>query len=196
MIHIGLTGNIASGKSTVANLFREWGATVIDADELVRIVQAPGSPVLSRIARRFGNDLILESGELDRQALRQRVMGDRQALDALNAIVHPAVGRERDERIKQARARGDSIVVSDIPLLFEALDPAEFDFIILVDAPEEVRLVRLMESRGMSREDGLRAIGSQAPSGPKREKSDFVIDNDGSLDDLLERAREAWNALS
>lgn len=195
MINIGLTGNIASGKSTVATLFREWGATVIDADELVRIVQAPGSPVLEAIAARFGRDLILDSGELDRAALRRRVMGDREALDALNAIVHPAVGRERGREIEAARARGDAVVVSDIPLLFEALDPAEFDLIVLVDAPDETRMARLIETRGMSREDARRAILSQAPAGPKRNRSDFVIDNDGTLDNLRRRTLKVWNAI-
>src|SRR5581483_8245777 len=131
MLNVGLTGNIAAGKSTVVALFRRWGATIIDADALAREAQAPGADVLA------------PDGGLDRAALRAKVMGDQAALDALNAIVHPAVRRRRDELLRAARARGDVLVVHEIPLLFEALDPAEFDAIVLVDAPAAVRRTRL-----------------------------------------------------
>src|SRR6185369_17192936 len=105
MLHIALTGNIASGKTTVANLFRLWGATVIDADALVREAQAPGSPVLAAIAERFGAELLGSDGQLDRVALRRRVLGDAAALAALNALVHPAVQRRRAELASAAEAR-------------------------------------------------------------------------------------------
>ena len=195
MLNVALTGNIASGKSTVAELFRVWGATVIDADRLVRDAQAPGSPVLRAIAARFGQDLIDPSGMLDRKALRQRVMGDPAALADLNRLVHPDVLRRRSALENEARNRGDRIVVSDIPLLFEAADPSAFDVIVLVDAPETVRRARLLAQRGLSAQDADRMLAAQAPTGPKRERSTYVIDNDADRAALEARAREVWTQL-
>src|SRR5574341_225927 len=123
MLNVALTGNIAAGKSTVVELFRRWGATVVDADALAREAQEPGTEVLAQIAQRFGADVLNPDGSLDRAALRGKVMGDDAALGALNAIVHPAVRKRRDELQRQAAARGDLILVNDIPLLFETLDP-------------------------------------------------------------------------
>jgi dephospho-CoA kinase len=195
MLNVALTGNIASGKSTVAELFRTWGATLIDADRLVRDAQAPGSPVLRAIAARFGQDVVDAAGMLDRKALRHRVMGDPAALADLNRIVHPDVLRRRAALEREARDRGDRIVVSDIPLLFEAADPAAFDAIVLVDAPEPVRRARLLAQRGLSADDADRMLAAQAPSGPKRARSTFVIDNDGDRTALEARAREVWAQL-
>src|SRR5919201_1662043 len=135
MLHVALTGNIAAGKSTVAELFRRWGATLIDADQLVRELQAPGSPVLEAIVARFGAAVLRADGTLDRAALRRRVMADPAAREALERIVHPAVHRRREELLREAGRRGDRIVVSEIPLLFEVADSREFDAVVLVDAP-------------------------------------------------------------
>ena len=195
MLNVALTGNIASGKSTVAELFRRWGATVIDADRQVRDPQAPGRPVLQAIAARFGPDLIDPAGMLDRKALRQRVMGDPAALADLNRLVHPDVLRRRSALEREARSRGDRIVVSDIPLLFEAADPAAFDVIVLVDAPVAVRRARLLAQRGLGPEDADRMLAAQAPTGPKRERSTYIIDNDGDRAGLERRAREVWALL-
>jgi dephospho-CoA kinase len=195
MLNVALTGNIASGKSTVAELFRSWGATVIDADLLVRDAQAPGSPVLRAIAARFGQDLIDPAGVLDRRALRRRAMGDPAALADLNRIVHPDVLRRRAALEREARNRGDRIVVSDIPLLFEAADPEAFDAVVLVDAPEAVRRARLLAQRGLTAEDADRMLAAQAPTGPKRQRSTFVIDNDGDRAALEARARAVWSQL-
>jgi dephospho-CoA kinase len=196
MLNVALTGNIASGKSAVADLFRAWGATVIDADRLVRDAQAPGSPILRSIAARFGADLIDSAGMLDRRALRRRVMGDPQALAELNRIVHPDVLRRRAALEQEARNRGDRIVVSDIPLLFEAADPGAFDVIVLVDAPVDVRRARLVSQRGLTPDDAERMLAAQAPAGPKRERSTFVIDNDRDRAALEARAREVWAELA
>ncbi|HET6578783.1 MAG TPA: dephospho-CoA kinase [Gemmatimonadales bacterium] len=195
MLSVALTGNIAAGKSAVAELFRAWGATVIDADRLAREAQAPGTPGLRAIADRFGRDLIGPDGALDRATLRRRVMGDPAALAELNRIVHPDVLRRRAALEAEARRRGDRVVVSDIPLLFEAADPAAFDAVVLVDAPERVRRARLIAGRGLSAEDADRMLAAQAPSGPKRERSTFVIDNDGDRAALETRAREVWTRL-
>ena len=195
MLNVGLTGNIAAGKSAVADLLRRWGATVIDADEIVREVQAPGGPVMGEIAARFGASVVRADGSLDRPALRRRVMADPDALAALNRIVHPAVQSRRAELMAAARSRGDRLVVSDIPLLFEAAEPSEFDVIVLVEAPDEVRLARLMEHRGLDREEARRMIEAQMPSREKRPRSDYVIENDGDPAALERAAKVVWRAL-
>jgi dephospho-CoA kinase len=195
MLSIALTGNIASGKSTVAELFRRWGATVIDADQLVREVQAPGERVLHAIAARFGEELIEEDGTLDRAALRARVMNDPEARAELESIVHPEVQRRQALLLAGARERGDRIVVSDIPLLFEAADPAVFDAVVLVDAPEAVRRARLIEERGLSPSEADQLIAAQLPSSQKRARSDYIIDNDSDVAVLERVAFEVWEAL-
>ena len=195
MLSVALTGNIGAGKSTVAALFQRWGATVIDADELVRRLQAPGQPVLARITARFGRALLRADGTLDRPALRATVLADPGALADLNRIVHPEVHRLRQALIAEARARGDRIVVSDIPLLFESADPAEFDAVILIDAPEALRRSRILASRTLWPDaiDGLMA--AQLPSSVKRARSDYVIENGGDLPALERAASAVWTAL-
>ncbi len=195
MLSIALTGNIASGKSAVAELFRRWGATIIDADQLVREAQTPGSPVVRAIAAQFGAEMLDHGGGLRRDALRRRVMGDAAALADLNRIVHPEVLRRRADLEAEARRRGDRIVVSDIPLLFEVGDPSLFDAIVLVEAPEDLRRHRLTSERGLSEDEARRMIASQAPSGPKRSRSTYVIDNDGSAEALERAAAAVWSAL-
>jgi dephospho-CoA kinase len=195
MLNVGLTGNIAAGKSTVVDLFRSWGATVIDADSLARDAQAPGSAVLAAIAGRFGADVLGPGGSLDRAALRAKVMGDDGALTALNAIVHPAVQQRRLELQRAAREGGDAIVINDIPLLFEVLDPAQFDTVVLVDAPAAVRRTRLRALRGLSNEEADRMIAAQMPAARKRPQSQYVIDNTGTLPELETRARLVFAEL-
>jgi dephospho-CoA kinase len=195
MLSVALTGNIGAGKTTVAELFRSWGATIIDADQLVREAQAPGNPALERIAERFGRELIRADGTLDRAALRAKVLAQPSALADLNRIVHPEVHRRRRELLQAARRRGERVVVSDIPLLFEAADPAEFDLVVLVDAPESIRRARLLASRDLPPQDIDRLIGAQLPSAAKRGRSDYVIENSGSPAALEAAAAETWQAL-
>jgi dephospho-CoA kinase len=195
MLSVALTGNVGAGKTTVAELFKRWGATLIDADQLVRDAQAPGQPVLAKIVSRFGKELLQPDGTLDRAALRVRVLGDAQGLADLNRIVHPEVHRRRQALLAAARARGDRIVVSDIPLLFESADPAEFDAIVLVDAPEAVRRARLLATRPLPPEEADRLMAVQLPSTPKRARSDYVIENDGDLPALERTAATVWDAL-
>jgi dephospho-CoA kinase len=194
-LSVALTGNIGAGKSTVAGLFKQWGAILIDADQLVREAQAPGQPVLRDIASRFGAGVIFGDGSLDRAALRAKVLADPAALTDLNRIVHPEVHRRRMELLGQARTRGDRVVVSDIPLLFEADDPEAFDAVVLVDAPEAVRRARLLASRALSQPEADRMMAAQLSSNPKRARSDYVIDNDGDLPALERAARVVWEAL-
>jgi len=195
VLNVALTGNIAAGKSTVVDWFRRWGATVIDADALAKDAQAPGSEVLTMIVRRFGTDVLAKDGTLDRAALRGKVMGDDVALSALNALVHPAVQARRAELHDAARQRGDALLVNDIPLLFEVLDPAQFDAIVVVDAPVALRRTRLRTKRGLSNEEADRMIAAQMDAERKRARAHYVIENDGSLDSLEAHAHDAFVEL-
>jgi dephospho-CoA kinase len=192
---VGLTGNIASGKSSVARLFADRGATIIDADVLARQAVEPGSDGLARIVDRWGDDVLDGDGQLDRAALRVRVFPDHDELEALNDIVHPEVTRRRDRLITEARERGDRIVVCDIPLLFERHLAGEFHRIVLVDAPRPVRLERLMRDRHLDETDALDMIAAQMPAELKRARADFVIDNTGTLGALDPKVAPVWAAL-
>ncbi len=201
MLTAALTGNIASGKSTVARLFQQWGATVIDADQLAREVQQPGTPEFRAIVARFGPGVVAPDGTLNRPALRHIVMADAGARRELEQIVHPAVHRLRSERERAARAAGAAVVVHDIPLLFESLDPAAFDAVVLVDAPEPVRLERIKASRNLDDADARAMIAAQMPAESKRRWRDpaghpaILIENDADPATLERRARAAWETL-
>ena len=200
MLQVALTGNVASGKSTVAALFEDWGATVLDADATVRRLQQPGTPVFAAIVARFGPGILAQDGTLNRAGLRARILADPAERQALEAIVHPAVRAER-RRLLESTPDGaagggpGAIVVSDIPLLFEAADPGEFDAVVLVDAPEPQRIARLIQDRGLSREEAQALVQLQLPADQKRLRSDCVIDNDQSREVLRDRAWLAWRKL-
>jgi dephospho-CoA kinase len=195
MLQVALTGNIASGKSTVSSFFREWGAILFDADAAVRRLQQPGTTVFAAIVARFGRGILAEDGSLDRAALRARILADSAERQALERIVHPAVQAERQRELQQQGASAETIVVSDIPLLFEATDPAEFEAIVLVDAPERLRVERLIRERGLSHNEAEALLRLQLPAEAKRARSDFVIENDQSREVLRERAWEVWRKL-
>lgn len=194
MLNVGLTGNVASGKTAVALLFRDWGATIIDADAIVRRLQRPGTAIFQAIVDRFGPQALGPDGSLDRPALRARILADPSEKRALEAIVHPAVEAERQRLMRRAAWRRDGILVNDIPLLFESMDPARFDAIVLVDAPEPLRMARLIQ-RGLPAGDAARLIAAQLPAEAKRPRAHFVIDNDGSRDLLRDRAWQVWRKL-
>ena len=196
MLNVALTGNIAAGKSAVADLFRRWGATVLDADAIVREVQAPGGPVLRAIVERFGAGVLGPDGSLDRPRLRRLVLEDAGAREALERIVHPAVYARRAELAAEAEARGDRVLVSDIPLLFESGAAEAFDVVVLVDAPEAVRLRRLVERRGLGEAEARALIRAQMPASEKRARSDFVIENGGDHAALERVTLEVWRALA
>src|SRR6266487_5562993 len=165
---VGLTGGIGTGKSTVSAMLRELGATVIDADEGTRAVQAPGSEGLRRLAAEFGAEILTPGGELDRARLADVAFRDADARRRLNDIVHPLVRRWMAERQREAAERGDPVVVLDIPLLFEARGAGAFETVILVYAPKEVQLRRLVELRGMSERQASARIAAQMPIEEKR----------------------------
>jgi len=195
MLLIGLTGNIASGKSEVARMLAERGATLIDADVLAREAVRPDTQALKDIVKRWGKDILRKDGSLDRAALRQIVFADQSELDALNRIVHPGVTRLRDREIAAAKERGDQIVVCVIPLLFERNLVEEFDAIVLVDSPRPLRLERLVSTRGLEETDAMNMIAAQMPAELKRARADFVIENTGSLDDLEHDVDALWSSL-
>lgn len=196
MLVVGLTGNIASGKSSVARMLAARGARIIDADVLAREAVGPGSPALARIVERWGRGVVGPDGALDRAALRALVFDDRSELDALNAIVHPEVQRRRDALLGAARDAGERIVVCDIPLLYEAGLEGDMDVVVLVDAPPDLRLERLMRDRRLNRAEAMAMIAAQMPSELKRERADYVIDNGGSLDAAEARVNEVWSVIS
>jgi dephospho-CoA kinase len=195
MIRIGLTGNIASGKSEVARMLADRGATVIDADLLAREAVEPETQAFRDIIKRWGKDVLNDDGGLNRAALRRIVFADQSELDALNRIVHPLVTRLRDREIAQARDRGDPIVICVIPLLFERNIVDEFDAIVLVDAPRPLRLERMVATRGMEATEAMNMIASQMPAELKRARADYVIENNDSLQDLERDVNALWSSL-
>lgn len=194
MILVGLTGGIGSGKSTVSTLLSERGAVIIDADAITREVQQPGSPVISRLAERFGPSIVAADGSLDRPAVAAIVFNDPDALKSLNEIVHPAVGQEMNRRMIEQRST-DHVVVLDIPLLTE--NPREgLQGRIVVDVPVETQVRRLVEFRGFDEADARARIGRQATREARLAAADFVIDNSGSPEDLGMQIDELWRWLT
>lgn len=202
MIRVALTGNVASGKSAVAARWAEAGIPVVSADLLARESVAPGMPALQRIREHFGDGVMSADGTLDRAALRARVFGDDAARKALEEILHPDVWARRDRWMRARRAEGAPLVVAEIPLLFETGREADFDLVVLVDAPVAVRIARLVGERGLAEEEALRIMASQGDALEKRRRAHLVIDNGGSMeallgaaDRLLDRLREAVPAV-
>ncbi len=193
---LALTGNVAAGKSTVARRLVERGAVLIDADAIVRELQRPGTPVFAQIVARFGPTIVAADGALDRAALRQRVLADPAERHDLEAIVHPAVEQARRRRLSQAADAGATIVITDMPLLYEAADPAAYDGVILVDAPTPIRRDRLIRERGLSAEEADRLLAAQWPAAAKRARATWIIDNDADLATLLERTDRLWTTIS
>ncbi len=190
MLEIGLTGGIGSGKSTVAGLLVDRGATLLDADAIVRELQQPGTPVFVAMVARWGDEVVTADGTLDRAAVAARAFSDPDELAALNAIVHPAVGDEMTRR-RQDLAKTDDTVVLDIPLLVES-GYEGLGGVIVVDVDPQVALARLVASRGLTVEDAGNRIAHQASREERLARADLVVDNGGSLDDLLHEVDRAW----
>lgn len=196
MIRLGLTGTIGAGKSTVAALFERWGAFRIDADRLAREAVEPGSPGLAEIRRAFGQDVLRPDGHLDRVALRQIVFADAAARARLETIVHPVVDARRNELLAQAEREGARVVVLEIPLLFEKGLEHEFEAIVAVDAPVELRRARVGDTRGISPAEFAAMDASQWSGERKRAASTSVIWNEGDLASLEAEAGRVWAALT
>jgi dephospho-CoA kinase len=193
VILVGLTGGIGSGKSTISSLLEGKGAVIIDADAIVREVQLPGSAVLAELAEKFGSEVLAADGSLDRQAVANIVFTDPDALKALNAIVHPAVGKEMNRRMIEQRTT-DHVVVLDIPLLTE--NPREgLQGKIVVDVPVEVQVERLVKYRGFDEADARARISRQATREQRLATADFVVDNSGDLAALQPQIEKLWQWL-
>lgn len=190
---IGLTGGIASGKSTVSAILTGLGAVVIDADRLAREVVAPGTPGLAQVVAAFGPEVLTATGEMDRPAVGAIVFADESRRRLLESIIHPRV-RERSDALEAAAAAG-SLVVHDIPLLAESGLAAAFDAVIVVDVPVEVQLDRLTGLRGMTREDAEARVAAQATREQRRAVATYVIDNTGTLEDLRQRVTKVFEEL-
>jgi dephospho-CoA kinase len=197
VLRVGLTGGIGSGKSEVSRRLADRGAFLIDADVAAREVVEPGTPGLGQIVAVFGPDVLLPDGRLDRPRLGQLVFADDDLLAKLNAIVHPLVA-ERIQRLEQqaAAAVGPAgIVVHDVPLLAENQLQRNYDTVIVVDAPDEIRLQRLTEDRGMTPGHARERMAAQAGRDQRLAIADIVVDNSGTLDDLDDQVAEVWSIL-
>lgn len=195
MLIVGLTGNVAAGKSTVADLWREVGVPVVSADSLSRQAVQPGSPALEEIVKLFGPEVLTPNGELDRPALRRIVFADPAFRFQLERIVHPVVRSLRDRWTERQRARGATFVVWEVPLLFETGMDAEVDVVVLVDSPVKVRQQRMVKDRGLSTEDAKSVMAAQMSATQKRKRANIVLDNDDSREELARRAADVLKQL-
>jgi dephospho-CoA kinase len=191
MFRLGLTGGIGSGKSTVSARLAHHGAIVIDYDQLARDAVAVGTPALAAIVERFGADVILPDGTLDRPALGTVVFGDDAARVDLEAITHPAIVELAIEQ--EATVPDDGVVVHDHPLLVEMGMAAFCDLVVVVDAPEDVQVERLVAQRGMTEADARARMAAQASREERLTEADVVLENTGSIADLEARVDELWN---
>jgi dephospho-CoA kinase len=194
VITVGLTGGIGSGKSEVARLLAARGAVVVDADVLAREAVAPGTPGLAAVVAEFGPGVLAADGSLDRAALGRVVFGDDARLAALEAIVHPYVGR-RSAELMAAAAPGD-VVVYDVPLLVEKRLQDGYDVVVVVDAADETRLHRLVTLRGMTEQDARTRMAAQASRADRLAVADMVVANDAGLAELAARVDELWTELA
>jgi dephospho-CoA kinase len=198
MIIAGLTGGIATGKSVVANCLAEHGAIIIDADKIAHEVVARGKPAWEEIVRAFGETYLLPDGEIDRKALGKTVFDDPAKRNLLNHIVHPRVFEEISRAITatiEAHEALDPVIILDVPLLFETRMDVEMPEVVVVFAPVDTQLKRLMARDSLTEEDALARINSQMPITEKRDKADYVIDNSGSIDSTREQTAALFSIL-
>ena len=195
MLSIALTGNVASGKSTVAQEWSAAGVPVVSADALSREVVEPGTPGLRQVKEAFGDDVLAADGTLDRARLRAVVFENEGDRERLERILHPLIWERRAAWLTERRAEGARLVVSEIPLLFETAREADFDATVFVDADENERLRRLVELRGLSSEEAQRIVVAQMEPALKRAKADYVLSNDGTLEGLRAAAGELLRTL-
>jgi dephospho-CoA kinase len=188
---IGVTGGIATGKSTVDRMLADRGAIVIDADELAREAVRPGEPTLDEVATRFGRDAIRPDGTLDRGRVGEIVFADAEARRDLERITHPRIIELMQERIAAALAGTAPLVAVDIPLLFESAREAMFEGVLLVYAPRDVQLRRLRERNGLDEDAGLQRLAAQLPIDDKRDRATWIIDNSLGID-ATARAVDLW----
>ncbi len=196
MRRIGLTGGIASGKSTVDAIFAELGAHVVDADAAARQAVAPGSPALRAIARQFGQGVFLADGSLDRRALREVIFADPDARRRLNAIVHPEVSRLIEAELgRLGAADPGGVAIIDVPLLYESGWDKLFEAVVVVWVPPALQVARLMARDGVSREAAEASLQAQMPIDEKRRRAQFAIDNSGPVEETRKQVMAVWGQI-
>lgn len=195
---IGITGGLATGKSSVASLFREWGAVVISADEIAREVLAPGTPALQEVMERFGPEMLRPDGTLDRARLGALIFADLGARRALEAITHPRILALMKERIQSAvdEHGRNTIIAVEVPLLYEAGMESWFDAVLVVASSEQTQIARLRARDGLSEAEARQRIASQMPLAEKIARADYVIWNEGDPKQLAEEVKAVWRKLT
>jgi dephospho-CoA kinase len=196
MLKVGLTGGIASGKSTVAEAFARLGAKVLDADKVAREVVLPGQPAWRKLQQAFGPQFFLPDGEVNRSKLRRLVFADPEERSKLNAIVHPEVMKEINRRFEQLTTPAqNAVIVVDVPLLLEVKVAHRFDLVIVVYVTESVQIKRLRQRDGLSLEEARRALSTQMALNKKVDYADYVIDNSGTLVETQAHVDKVWQEL-
>ncbi len=196
-MNIGLTGGIATGKSTVSSMLTRKGALLVDADVIAREVMLPGHPVLAEVTAHFGQHILLEDGTLNRKKLGEIIFRDPEQREALNRITHPAIRREIRERTEAyERDYPDRLVVADIPLLLEAREQYSFlQQIVVVYVPRVLQIRRLMQRDALTEGQAAARLGSQMDIEAKKKLADIVIDNSGTLDETKQQVDKLWNRM-
>jgi len=199
----GLTGGIATGKSTVAKKLAELGATIIDADLIAHEVVEPGTPTLAKVVEAFGADILLNDGSLNRDKLGSIVFGDAEKRTLLGRITHPAIGQEMMKQLNDCRQRGEKVVIMDIPLLLdkpgESMKDSPYNWLdggIVVTADRDTQHYRLMQRDGVSSDEASERMAAQRPVAEKAEYATLVIDNSGSIADTTIRVEKLWAKLN
>ncbi len=194
---IGLTGNIACGKSTVAAIFKELGATLIDADKVARDIVGKDKPALGKIINHFGNEVINKDGTLNRERLGRKVFNDEKARQILNDITHPEIFKEINNLIEKYRSEGQKIVIIEAALIVEREKLKKIiDKLIVVSASKDIQIKRLKDRDGFSKEQALSRINSQIPTEEKIKHADFVIHNDSDIKKITKQVETIWEGLN
>lgn len=194
MITIGLTGGIGSGKSTVSSRLAELGAFIVDADLVAREIVEPGQPALAELAEAF-DGVLNPDGTLNRAELARQAFATPEATEKLNAITHPRIRARTEELFKQGRESGAEVLVYDMPLLIENGEVDKVDHVLVVDAPDELRIDRLVQHRGLDEDDARRRIAAQIDRATRLNAADTVLDNSGTVEQLLEQVDDFWAGL-
>ncbi|MCZ9290093.1 dephospho-CoA kinase [Corynebacterium sp. HMSC08A12] len=194
MITIGLTGGIGSGKSTVSSRLAELGAFIVDADLVAREIVEPGQPALAELAEAF-DGVLNPDGTLNRAELARQAFATPEATEKLNAITHPRIRARTEELFKQGRESGAQVLVYDMPLLIENGEVDKVDHVLVVDAPDELRIDRLVQHRGLDEDDARRRIAAQIDRATRLNVADTVLDNSGTVEQLLEQVDDFWAGL-
>lgn len=194
MLKIGLTGGIGSGKSTVSKKLDELGAFVVDADKIAREIVEPGEPALAELAEAF-DGILNEDGTLNRQELARQAFATREATKTLNSITHPRIRERTNELFHEAEMEGEKVLVYDMPLLIENGEADRVDHVLVVDAPDEVRVQRLTEYRNLDEDDARARIKAQIDRETRLAVADTVLDNGGDIEELLEQVERFWDEV-